>query len=225
MQSIKYRITIIRNGPYVVTGNVPISEKVIVPVGNSYEYRPGRALPQAETYALCRCGKSKNPPFCDGAHIDADFQGGETASCKPYHERAKRITGADIDLLDDGRCAFARFCHRDEGDAWELTERSHIAQNRAEAIKAACECPSGRLTAVDKDGTEHEIPYEPSIEVLQDPERGVSAGLFVKGGIIVESSDGTAYEPRNRIVLCRCGKSHNKPFCDATHVACEYRDQ
>ena len=224
MQTIKYRITIIKDGPYIVTGNVPISEKVIVPIGNAYEYKPGRALPQAETYALCRCGKSKKAPFCDGSHIGA-FQGDETASRKPYHERAKRIKGADIDLLDDGRCAFARFCHRDQGDAWELAERSYTAQNRAEAIKAAFECPSGRLTAVDKDGKEHEIPYEPSIEVLQDPERGVSAGLFIKGGVTVASSDGAVYEERNRIVLCRCGKSRNKPFCDAMHVMYEYHDQ
>jgi CDGSH-type Zn-finger protein len=39
----------------------------------------------------------------------------------------------------------------------------------------------------------------------------------VKGGIPVESSDGTMYDVRNRVTLCRCGRSMNKPFCDGGH--------
>ena len=62
------RIRIIKNGPYIVTGNVLLSEKFITPKGPSYELKNGRQLPQSEEYALCRCGKSKNPPFCDGSH-------------------------------------------------------------------------------------------------------------------------------------------------------------
>ncbi|MEA4816345.1 MAG: CDGSH iron-sulfur domain-containing protein [Lachnospiraceae bacterium] len=33
------------------------------------------------------------------------------------------------------------------------------------------------------------------------------------------------YETRNRVVLCRCGKSRNKPFCDAAHVLVRYLDK
>ncbi|MGE4353774.1 MAG: CDGSH iron-sulfur domain-containing protein [Oscillospiraceae bacterium] len=134
------------------------------------------------------------------------------------------MEGPGVDLLDDNRCAFARFCHRKNGDAWELTQNSDIEENRAEAIKAASDCPAGRLTSVDKDGTEHEPVYAPSIDIIQDPERDVSGGIFVKGHVPIESADGTMYESRNRAVLCRCGKSRNKPFCDAAHVVIKYRD-
>ena len=66
---------------------------------------------------------------------------------------------------------------------------------------------------------------EPSIEFLQDPEKGVSCGIYVKGNIPIESSNGEMYETRNRVMLCRCGESSNKPFCDATHVSAKYLDQ
>lgn len=225
MQKNEPRIRILKDGPYIVTGCVPLSEKVIVPKGDGYVYEEGRALPQKATYSLCRCGKTKTPPFCDGAHVASHFDGTETACKTDYHMRAARIVGSGIDLLDDGRCAFARFCHRDSGDAWELAEDSASEFHHSEAIIAANECPAGRLTAVEKDGTEHEPEYSPAIEILQDPEERVSGGIFVKGGIPIESADGSVYEIRNRVVLCRCGFSGNKPFCDSRHVSEGFDDQ
>ena len=225
MQNKEPNIRILKDGPYLVTGNVPLSEKIIVPRGDGYVYKEGRALPQRETYLLCRCGRTKTPPFCDGSHVAAGFDGTETACKEQYNVRAARISGTGIDLLDDGRCAFARFCHRDDGDAWELCEDSATAHRHDEAIIAANECPAGRLTAVEKNGTVHEPHYEPGIEILQDPEENVSAGIFVKGGIPIESANGSLYEIRNRLVLCRCGMSKNKPFCDAAHVSEEFQDE
>ena len=67
------KITITKNGPYLVTGGVPLLELRIVPHGESYVYAPGRPLPQAAQYALCRCGRSKNMPFCDASHIAGVF--------------------------------------------------------------------------------------------------------------------------------------------------------
>jgi CDGSH-type Zn-finger protein len=223
-KAAKCKIKITKDGPYIVSGNIPLSEQIIVPKGEGYEFKPGRELPQAETYALCRCGKTKTPPFCDGSHTKTAFQGKETASREAYRERAQLIKGPGIDLLDDDRCAFARFCHRKGGNVWELTRSSNKDVNREEAIKAANDCPSGRLTALDKDGTEHEPDYEPSIVIMQDQEKGVSGGIFVKGNIPIEAADGSMYETRNRVVLCRCGRSLDKPFCDAMHVSVNYCD-
>jgi CDGSH-type Zn-finger protein len=41
----------------------------------------------------------------------------------------------------------------------------------------------------------------------------------VRGGVVVISSDGESYEVRNRMTLCRCGRSENKPFCNGAHAA------
>ncbi len=215
------KVKVVKSGPYLVTGGIPLREKIIKPAGHGYRLAEGRVLPQAETYSLCRCGHSKSAPFCDGAHSKINFSGRETASRDTYAERAELLEGRSIDLLDDGRCAFFRFCHTDEGDVWSLTRESYDDETRALAVKTAGECLAGRLVARSKDGEE----LEPEIFIIQDPEKGVSSGIVLKGGIPVESQDGFLYEARNRAALCRCGKSGNMPFCDASHVSYLYRDR
>lgn len=212
-------------GPYLVSGGIPLTEQIITPVGHGYQYRDGRGLPQAEEYALCRCGRTAVAPFCDGSHARVPFSGLETASRAAYDQRARILDGPDLDLLDDGRCALARFCHRQNGDAWQLTRESDDPENRSEAIQAANECPSGRLVAMDKDGCRHEPDLAPAINILQDPAKRVSGGIFVQGHIPIETADGAVYEVRNRITLCRCGQSHNKPFCDASHIMAHFKDR
>lgn len=224
MERKKARIKVIKDGPYHVTGSVPLSEKIIRPCGEGYVLEEGRELPQAEQYLLCRCGKSKNPPFCDGLHKKENFTSTETASRLPYAQRARKLAGPGLDLYDDNRCAYARFCHREGGTAWSLAMRSDDPEKKREAIIAARECPTGRLVAAEKDGTLHEIECKPCIEVAQDPEENVSCALFVKGGVELVGEDGYVYEPRMRYALCRCGRSRSKPLCDAMHVPTGWKD-
>ncbi len=221
----KIKIKIMKDGPYIVSGSLHLAEKIIIPKGRGYELKNGREFHTSAEFALCRCGKSRNKPYCDGAHGKIDFDGTETASKDRFEERAELIEGPGLDLLDDNRCAFARFCHREKGDVWELVRNSDDPAAKEEAVIAANECPTGRLVAVNKDGKQIEPGYEPAVEILQDPEKGVSGGIFVKGNIPIEFSDGHINELRNRLVLCRCGQSQNKPFCDATHVSIKFCDQ
>ncbi|HBT94691.1 MAG TPA: iron-binding protein [Coriobacteriia bacterium] len=219
------RIRILENGPYLVSGNVPLDEKVMVTDGHHRKYENGRALPQSESYALCRCGHSENPPFCDGMHATIGFDGEETADRASFDDRAEILGGPTLDLYDDNRCAFARFCHQKDGSVWELTEESDDPDRREQAIAASTNCPAGRLVHHDKQNDYAEIEPEllPAISVLQDPEKDVSGPLFVQGGVELIGADGVPYERRNRYTLCRCGASQNRPFCDASHVA-GYKD-
>jgi len=225
MSELKIKIT--KNGPYIVSGHVPLSEKTIVVHGHVNEYTDGKTFPVEETYALCRCGHTKTPPFCDGSHEHAHFDGTETASKRPYLKQARVYHGEGLTLTDqEDLCAFARFCHKEHGDVWSLTRSSYLDAHCKEAIEAACDCPAGRLVAWDpKTGEAIEPEYEPSIVILQDPDRHCSGPLWIRGGIPIESGDGTTYEVRNRVTLCRCGRSHNKPFCDATHVGIQFNDK
>jgi CDGSH-type Zn-finger protein len=40
----------------------------------------------------------------------------------------------------------------------------------------------------------------------------------------VTTADGTVFETRNRVTLCRCGTSANKPLCDGSHSKAGFRD-
>jgi hypothetical protein len=97
---------------------------------------------------------------------------------------------------------------------------------RAKAIEEAGNCPSGSLVAWGKDsGAAIEPPYPPGISVIEDPTTGLSGPLWVKGGIPIESAEGFEYERRNRVTLCRCGRSARKPFCDGAHTAAGFKSK
>ena len=55
-------VTVTKDGPYAITGGIELLDQ---PRGE------GASL---EHYTLCRCGGSKNKPFCDGTHWHIGFK-------------------------------------------------------------------------------------------------------------------------------------------------------
>jgi CDGSH-type Zn-finger protein/uncharacterized Fe-S cluster protein YjdI len=94
---------------------------------------------------LCRCGASKNKPFCDGSHVAAGFQ----------------ATGEPRTI-----------------ETQALAERSGI------------------------------------LEVTPQP----NGPLRVRGNLEICSGTGRTVKRTAGEMLCRCGHSQNKPFCDGSHV-------
>ncbi|MGA8033619.1 MAG: CDGSH iron-sulfur domain-containing protein [Casimicrobiaceae bacterium] len=220
-------VTITRNGPYRVAGNLPLSRQVIGTNGSgeSVQWVAGRDYPRQARYALCRCGHSANKPFCDGTHSRIGFDGTETASREPYAEQAKVMRGPAMSLTDaEALCAFGRFCDPN-GSVWNLVNETDAAAARAAFTRQTCDCPSGRLVAWDNaTGKPVEHEYTPSIGVIDDPAKHCAGPLWLRGGVQLVGADGFRYEVRNRMTLCRCGGSRNKPFCDGTHAAIGFRD-
>lgn len=217
------KIIVSKNGPYKVSGSIPLSKEKIVSdeAGNSVEWKKTQDYPANEEYSLCRCGRSAGKPFCDSSHIRG-FDGTETASRKTYEEQDKKVEGATVDLTDtEELCAAARFCHNKHGRIWNLVKDS---KNDSVVRNQAFRCPSGRLVLWDKYGRAIEPNFGQSISLIEDTVKGVSGPLWVKGGVSLVSSDGHVYERRNRVTLCRCGKSNNKPFCDCTHIETGFDD-
>ena len=54
-------VTPVENGPLLLRGQLIVQ----------HEDGASETLPRA---ALCRCGQSKNKPFCDNSHLDVGFQ-------------------------------------------------------------------------------------------------------------------------------------------------------
>lgn len=221
------RIRVTKDGPYLIDGGLPLTKQIIVvdEKRESVAWEEGERLPERGSCALCRCGASSAKPYCDGSHHTVGFDGTETAKHTNYAEVATAIEGADIVLLDElDLCAESRFCSA-KGKIWHRVTQDDAAAH-ATVIEQAGMCPSGRYTAADRaTGRFHEPDLEPSIGVIEDPSQGVSGPLWIRGGVPVESADGAPYEVRNRVTLCRCGGSRNKPFCDSTHVDIGFNDE
>ncbi len=225
-QETAMQIAVAVNGPYRVTGSVPLTRQTIATndAGESWEWAEGEAFPAKEQYSLCRCGASGKAPYCDGTHAKIGFDGTETASREPFAAQSKTLAGPTL-VLEDARplCAGARYCDAVK-DTWDSVPEDG-PEARARVIHQVTRCPSGRLVVRDAaTGEVFEPTLAPSIGVVEDPAEKCSGPLWVQGGIQVQSSDGSTYEVRNRVTLCRCGKSGNKPFCDGSHIEVKYQD-
>jgi CDGSH-type Zn-finger protein len=214
------KIEVSKNGPYIVYGRLPLTEQIIHvdSSGIPTEWRVGAVYKSEEISLLCRCGNSGNKPFCDSTHAKIGFDGTETAGGDPFLKIATTLEGPGLKLTDAvDLCASARFCHR-AGEIWNLIPKSDNEEAKKIAVEEACNCPSGRLVAWDKKtGKPIEPDFELSIGFVEDPQLECSGPIWVRGGVPVKSAEGKSYEIRNRVTLCRCGKSSNKPFCDSSH--------
>ena len=220
-------IRVTKDGPYQVSDNLPLAKVTIGAnqEGESVHYDWGKPYKEQRQYYLCRCGHSGSKPYCDGTHAKIGFDGTETASRKPYREQAKLIEGPVLSLTDaESLCAFARFCDPN-GQVWRLVGETDRTKAKQDFLRQTCDCPSGRLVAWDNEtGKPIEPKLEPSLGLIEDPVEQCSGPIWVRGGIQVIAADGFHYEIRNRVTLCRCGASKNKPFCDGTHAAIKFRD-
>ena len=236
------RIDVLPHGPYKVSGGVPLSIMSIQrnEAQEAIGWKEVEVLPTKDLYMLCRCGHSKNKPFCDGAHVAAGFDGTETAGHEPFERGAEIIKGDVLSVHDKmNLCIGAEFCDR-LGGVWNLATATEedFADRGAEkaaqlvqkahkvAIQQACDCPSGRLVIhKTADGEAIEANYDkPGIALIQDPDFGTSCAIWVRGGIPVYDEHGEPYEIRNRVTLCRCGASRHKPFCNGAHYQIDFKD-
>jgi CDGSH-type Zn-finger protein/uncharacterized Fe-S cluster protein YjdI len=95
--------------------------------------------------ALCRCGTSKNKPFCDVSHVGAQFEATGEPPKKSFEPLEIRDGKVNVTTLPNGP-------------------------------------------------------------------------VKVEGNLEICSGTGRTIEKTRKAVLCRCGQSNNKPYCDGTHA-------
>ncbi|MFQ6029584.1 MAG: CDGSH iron-sulfur domain-containing protein [Dehalococcoidia bacterium] len=217
------KITVRPKGPYLVRGRVPLVQKseVMSEHGEPLTWKKGDELTPGDTYRLCRCGQSKTKPFCDSSHVQVDFDGTEHADAGPIADRGRIFTGQRLVVKDDhSLCVHAGFCGNRITNLWKMLDEADDSLVRGQIMSMIEKCPSGTLSySLEADGEfiEPDLPRE--IAVIPD------GPLWVSGGIPVERRDGQPWEIRNRVTLCRCGASKNKPLCDGTHKEIGFTDQ
>lgn len=133
----------IENGPLLMVGDLDVRTPA------------GEQITHEARLTLCRCGMTRNQPFCDNSHLRRKWVSGPTHA----PERPPRPPSAD----------------------------------RGE-----------RATAV--------VPCD-------------DASLELRGDLRVYHSDGSALAEAGALLLCRCGHSEQKPFCDGSHQRAEFRSR
>ena len=214
-EKIKPKIILIENGPIYLI-NDPNPRKV-----NNLVNSKGEQLETVSGVALCRCGASKNKPFCDGTHTSIGFKSKNTTQEK--EGKTKSYTGNKITIHDNRKiCCHAAECVENLSKVFRKNERPWIvpdAANPDEIIELIKKCPSGALS--------YSIDGEKHTDYDEDPKITVSKNgpLLVKGRIempAVEFEEGVSKE---HYTLCRCGASKNKPFCDGEHFGINFLDE
>jgi CDGSH-type Zn-finger protein len=226
-KTLPSQIKITANGPYVVSGGVPLTERypAVSVHGEPLEWDPvGADLPEhpvRQNYALCRCGHSANKPFCDNSHRRVGFDGALTADRQPSATRRRTFVGEGAVMSDEpGLCIHAGFCTTRLSKVWSMINQTDDPEVRTRLRSMVQHCPSGRLEiASSAEAPADEPEFIPSVAIIPN------GPLWVRGGIPVEAPDGFTYEVRNRVTLCRCGHSQNKPYCDGTHAEVGFTDR
>ncbi|MGH9876806.1 MAG: CDGSH iron-sulfur domain-containing protein [Nitrososphaerales archaeon] len=216
--SDKPKIMPIPNGPlYLINSSTPQRVENILD-------SQGKPIFKITTIALCRCGGSKNKPFCDGTHGPSGFSSDNNAPTQTSDKRRDYV-GKEIMIHDNRRiCSHSAECLRNLESVFRRGERPWINPDGA-AFDAIMEtvkkCPSGALS-YSVDGVENRDQLGRQQLVLV----GKNGPYYVTGGIELEGIENWAVgASREHYALCRCGASNNKPFCDGSHLSINFKDE
>ncbi|HEY6668807.1 MAG TPA: CDGSH iron-sulfur domain-containing protein [Candidatus Nitrosopolaris sp.] len=211
----KPKILTLPNGPYYLINEM--EPKVVENLRNSN----GESLSTIRGIALCRCGASKNKPFCDGTHGIIRFLNNDTEVTETGHivkDKRKTYAGKKIIIHDNRKiCSHAAECVNNLPSVFKFDARPWIDPEAAtleESINTIRKCPSGALS-YSIDGVEYKDQNErkPMVTVSKEGPYIITGGVELIGDNL-QFGDGASKE---HYTLCRCGASRNKPFCDGMH--------
>jgi CDGSH-type Zn-finger protein/uncharacterized Fe-S cluster protein YjdI len=132
-------------------------------------------------------------------------------------DKFKKYPGKEVDIeYSATRCIHAARCVQGLPEVFNPDARPWINANAAPAAKiaqAVRTCPTGALRL---------LRGEPETPDAKNTAALVANGpLHLRGRITLELAKPQA---ETRCALCRCGASHNKPFCDNSHEEIRFKD-
>ena len=183
----------------------------------SLKAESGAIEPGKTAYGLCRCGKSQNKPFCDGAHVASGFSSdnGDAKIRNVPISYTGEVEGKQVTIsYTPVLCGHIAECQRLHKAVFDPSKRPWIQPENGtiEGIKSVVEaCPSGapRIAINDKRARHLDVD-DVSVSVAKN-------GPYVVKNVELEAEFNGVGASMKEYILCRCGHSKNKPFCDGTH--------
>lgn len=213
MSSDTPAITCLPNGPYLLKNDETSAVSLCV------QQADGEAVTAVNGVALCRCGGSKNKPYCDGSHRNNGFS--DSRETDGAGDNCSNYAGSRITIHDNrGICAHAGYCTDHLSAVFKMGEEPWIDPDggRIESIVDVVKnCPSGALSYTLDDNEYRHAPQRAEIVVIKD-------GPYRVGGVELADQALGQGVTSGRYTLCRCGASKNKPFCDGSHWNVGFKD-
>src|SRR5213592_3515897 len=114
------------NGPYYLLNDMEVR-----PVPN-LRRASGETCANVRAVALCRCGASKNKPFCDGTHSIIGFSSknktlSDNDNEKRIKDKRRTYVGKEITIYDNRKiCSHARECVNNLPSVFKFDSRPWI---------------------------------------------------------------------------------------------------
>lgn len=191
------------DGPLVVKN----LQRLEMPDSSACQVRPAMAL--------CRCGASSRKPFCDGSHMKTGFSSKRvdvSGRDRIYSYEGKEISVFYNRIL----CSHAGKCSALLNSVFDPSRKPWIIPENGtvEEIKnVVAACPSGalRFSRPEEHVNAAHIESEDCVIKIEKDGPYHVCNVDMQG---VRWAEGAS---QRKFVLCRCGKSGNKPFCDGAH--------
>ncbi|MEN8146038.1 MAG: CDGSH iron-sulfur domain-containing protein [Campylobacterota bacterium] len=181
--------------------------------------KEGKKLEAENPSHPCRCGHSKNKPWCDGSHVKAGF----TSKREIDEEMLQVYEGKEITIhFNRSICAGAAACvhglptvfKSDSPSDWIRPDNETNAKI-VETIKA---CPSGALSYSVNGKIAIDGRSVPKITIIKN-------GPYRVEGVVLEEKPIPTNFSTTKYTLCRCGYSKNRPYCDYSHAESSWSDE
>ena len=204
----KVEIKLLSNGPLRLS--VDTKEKMIENI--LFDHK-GKSIPIRKNSIICRCGKSKQQPFCDGVHKMCNFDSSNTLD----KEIIQKYKGKQITIIfNRSICAGAGLCVRNFPKIYKNASENWIfpdEESIEEVKKSIKTCPSGALSYELQNDNSREDYEGHKITIIKN------GPMNILGKVTLYVDKWSTNANLEKYSLCRCGASQNKPFCDYMHAS------
>lgn len=140
------------------------------------------------------------------------------------------------------KCIHATTCFRELIEVFNPGRRPWVNMDGAPSrkiIEVVNKCPTQALVwKHNHELTEEELKAQRHTGATEETPRSITrredlthirimkdGPIVVEGNFTVFGSDEQPLKPTTLTSFCRCGASHNMPFCDGTHRKIDFRDE